>query len=68
MIVKTDKMMIDIDKVSFLFETNRMLVVDGQGVNFYENEDEDWNTVKAAFEWTHKSYMYDKNLKKIGGK
>ena len=68
MVVKTDSRMIDVDKVSFIHETNRMAIIDGQGVNL--DTDEDFEAVSKAFKWQHSGHTYDKNMKEIkqGGK
>jgi len=63
MILKTDKMTVDIDQVSFIHEVERMVVIAGQGINL--NSEDDFNAIRKAFEWQHQSLMYDENLKKI---
>jgi hypothetical protein len=65
MVVNTDTMMIDIDKVSCTHREDSTfgeIVVDGVKLVL---EHEDFEVVRKAFTWTHKSYTYDKNLKKI---
>ena len=63
MVLKTKDMTVDIDRVSFVHESNRMVVVDGQGINI--STDADFYAVKKAFEWQNKAVMYDENMKKI---
>lgn len=63
MILQTDTLMIDIDKVSFVNEDNGTIVVDGQGVMLTRKED--YEAVRGAVKWLHRTHIYDMNLKKI---
>jgi phosphatidylserine/phosphatidylglycerophosphate/cardiolipin synthase-like enzyme len=65
MILKTKDMVIDIDRVSFVHETERMVVVEGQGINL--RFEDDFNAIRRAFEWEHQDHMYDENMKRIRG-
>ena len=65
MLLRTKDMTVDIDRVSFVHETEQMIVVDGQGLHLRHGDD--FKAVKKAFEWSHKDVTYNENLKKMGG-
>jgi hypothetical protein len=66
MILKTDKMRVDVDKVSFMFEENGMVVVNGVGVMLTDKDE--FEALAKAYDWQHQTHTYDKNLKKVGGR
>jgi len=51
---------IDVDKISAI--TPNDIIVDGCKLNLWKEEME---TIKKAFIWKHKDYMYNEKLKKI---
>jgi len=59
-----DQMLLNVDKVSAIHKTfnGGKIVVDG--VSFTVDK-AFFEAIYKAFMWTHKSYMYDKKLKKI---
>ena len=63
MILKTDKIRVDIDRVSFLYDENCMMVVDGQSVTTLKEE---YDSICRAFDRVHLTHTYDTNLKKEG--
>jgi hypothetical protein len=65
MILKTDEMRIDVDKVSYMNQFTSGygdVVVEGVKICLEWN---DYKVLKKAFDWLHQTHMYDKNLKKI---
>ena len=65
MVLKTKDMIIDIDKVTFIHDTEQMVCVDGQGVHLRFNDD--FEAVKKAYDWNTRTFQYDKNLNRIKG-
>jgi len=54
---------IDMDKVSAILPRSKYIVIDGTKVTILK--DEYMNIIIKAFQYIHKSYTYDKNLKRI---
>ena len=65
MILKIDNIRINIDNISFIYEEEGMVVIDGQGIQLKHKKDID--IICRAFDWLHRT-KFDQNLKKIGGK
>ena len=66
MIVKVDdSLIVDIDKVSLCYKPNNLIIVEGFGVSI---SPKDFEIINKAFIWQHKTHMYNKELKREGGK
>ena len=67
MILNLDTLLIDMDKVSAVItdvkKKNISVCIDGQWFGITNTEEAE--VVKKAFKYIHKSYTYDKNLKRI---
>lgn len=70
MILHTDTITVDIDKITAMIKVPTEdgdealgLLVSGQWLTLYDKESAE--LVERAYIWKHKSYMYDDKLKKI---
>jgi hypothetical protein len=61
-----DELFIDIDKVSLVIPEDGIVAVEGFGLQLTNKEYA--KIIAKAFKWQHQTHMYNKELKREGGK